>query len=326
MVAFFATMWGVAKRYLEQGKDLNRAAWEASYSERKMEIPESGPRDGYWGSRRGNGVEDQYTVWRDSEVRVARLLDVDASGYQYFRCPEPAVSHIVILGGSVASGAYASSIDNTYFNILGTELLRRGVPTDIIVIASGAWKSTQEIAALGHYLQKAKPDLVVFLDGLNDLTGGATARHLYGEPFQSPRGEIVDPLYHSHDYQQRVISYLDNMAAAHQMIAARGGRMMVVLQPSLNERSHRTVLEEKVLKASLVPHASSEALAASYDAIRRELLRREKSNSIFFLDASGVFDRERETTFADLWHFSDAGHRVLGAAMSSKIIFSLRRK
>ncbi len=324
VAVFFALMWGVAQRYLSQGKDLNRVAWESSYSERKVKLPESGPRDGYWGSRRGNAVEDRHTIWRDAEVHVSGLLDVDASGYQYFRSPESARIRIVILGASVASGAYASAIDNTYFNILGTELRRMGLPADIVVIASGAWKSTQELSALGHYLQGVKPDLVIFLNGLNDLTGGATARHLYGEPFQSPNGEIADPLYHTHDYRQRVRAYIDNMIAARELVAARGARMLVVLQPSLNERSARTAIEEKVLKASLVPHESSKALANSYAEIRGELLRLEKSGEMDFLDCSQIFDRERETAFADLWHFSDFGHRVLGGVLADRITAILK--
>ena len=326
LAVFSVIIWGVAKQFLDQGKDLNRTAWEASYTERNMKVPESGPRDGYWGSRRGNAVEDRNTVWHDAEVLVEGLLDVDANGYQYSFSSESDCHRIVILGASVASGAYASSIKHTYFNVIESELELRGIPTDISVIASGAWKSKQEVAALEQYLKDENPDLVVFLDGFNDLTGGASARHLYGEPFQSPNGEIVDPLYHSHDYQQRVATYLDNMAVAREIISAYGSRMLVVLQPSLTERSHRTPIEEKVLKSSLVPHTSLEALTTSYDAIRSELLRRADAGSIFFLDGSRIFDKERETTFADLWHFSDVGHKMLGAVMADEISRILKKK
>src|SRR5687767_10855952 len=33
------------------GQEVNRLAWEASFLERALPVPEGGPRDGYWGSR-----------------------------------------------------------------------------------------------------------------------------------------------------------------------------------------------------------------------------------------------------------------------------------
>jgi hypothetical protein len=41
--------------------------------------------------------------------------------------------------------------------------------------------------------------------------------------------------------------------------------------------------------------------------------------NFYFLDGSRVFDSENETVFADIWHFSDVGHRVLGLIMAEKI-------
>lgn len=321
MVAFFAIMWGVVQRFMARGEDLNRSAWEATYSERNLPIPGSGPREGYWGRRLGKATPDSLLGWHDSETHVDGLLDVDGSGYQHYRSREQGGGkfRIAIVGASTAAGAYASSIATTYFNVIGQSLDRSGMPSDIDILAAGAWKSIQEIKALERYLQQNRPDLVIFLNGLNDLTNGATSGHLYGEPFRTPDGVVTDPLYHSHDYEQRVSDYLNNMAVAGEMTSVRGIGMLVVLQPSLNERAKRTAIEERLLAASLAPHASSQALATGYDAIRRVLSDAQQAGNIRFLDCSRIFDRERETTFADLWHFSDAGHRVLGSIMANEI-------
>jgi len=98
---------------------------------------------------------------------------------------------------------------------------------------------------------------------LNDLTNGATAKTLYGEKIQPADGSSWTPLYHAHDYRQRVSDYLNNMDAAWTISHKAGCDMLVVLQPSLVERASRTKIEEALLKGSLVPHASAQAFTES---------------------------------------------------------------
>lgn len=111
--------------------------------------------------------------------------------------------------------------------------------------------------------QPERFDLIVFLNGLNDLTNGATAKTLYGEKIQPADGSSWTPLYHAHDYRQRVSDYLNNMDAAWTISHKAGCDMLVVLQPSLVERASRTKIEEALLKGSLVPHASAQAFTES---------------------------------------------------------------
>jgi hypothetical protein len=58
--------------------------------------------------------------------------------------------------------------------------------------------------------------------------------------------------------------------------------------------------------------------------MREGLAALEQSGWLKFLDCSRVFDGERATTFTDLWHFSDFGHRLLGTAMAAAIAPILR--
>ena len=75
---------------------------------------------------------------------------------------------------------------------------------------------------------------------------------------------------------------------------------------------------------SLLPHPSAAVLQQSYQAMREGLAEMERSGLLYFLDCSRVFDGERATTFADLWHFSDFGHRLLGVAMAERMAPLLR--
>jgi len=309
---------------IELGKALNQRAWESSFEERGLPVPASGPRDGYWGSRLGPKVADPSVGWHEGSILVPDLLDVDARGFQHYVSPAERKSRVVVFGGSVAFGGYASAISATYFHVLGTELERLSTPADITIVAGGAWKAIQEADALYAYGAQLEPDLIVFLDGLNDLTNGATSRTLFGQRTATSDGSEWTPQYHAHDYEQRVADYLTIIGRAAELSARRGGKMLVVLQPSLAERTHRTRIEETLLRGSLVPHASAEALTRSYQTMREGLRARAASGTFRFLDCSRIFDQERATTFSDLWHFSDIGHEILGKTMAREIATMLQ--
>ncbi|OGU21416.1 MAG: hypothetical protein A2X85_02650 [Geobacteraceae bacterium GWF2_54_21] len=325
VAAVIGGAWSLARKYINRGEDLNKKAWESSYLERGLPVPESGPREGYWGARLGEKVRDGRTVWREPEIHLAGLIDIDGLGRQYYRSAGEVKYRILIMGGSVASGANASGIPSTYFSVIGDELERRGLPVEIVIVAAGAWKSSQELRALEPNLQTLRPDLVVFLNGLNDLTNGSTSLTLYGEPTATQDGSPWSVLYHAHDYQQRVSDYLSNITAARKMTVAGGASLLVALQPSLTERSRRTPIEERLLELTLESHAP-DALATSYGAIRKSLAGMTRSGNFSFLDCSRVLDTEKETVFTDIWHFTDFGHRALGLFMADKIAGILKNR
>ena len=266
------------------GINLNRKAWETSYVERGVSIPPSGPREGYWGARLGKKIRDSRLGWHEPEIYSPGLLEIDKNGQQHYKASGPLKYKILIIGGSVAFGAYASEISKTYFNIIGTVLDRRSAFSDITIFASGAWKSIQELKAFQLYRKDNPPDLVVFLNGLNDLTNGATSKTLYGEKVQPADGSSWSPLYHAHDYTQRVSDYLVHMDVAWKISKNSGSDMLVVLQPSLTEREHQTKIEETLLKGSLKPHACVQVFNESYASIRNALVKRSENEGFHFLD------------------------------------------
>ena len=99
-----------------------------------------------------------------------------------------------------------------------------------------------------------------------------------------------------------------------------GTELLIVLQPSLAERASPTPVEEQLLAGALQAHASRAALTDSYEALRRGLASLGVRKNVHFLDCSRLFDSERATTFADLWHFSDRGHELLGQALARALI------
>ena len=314
-----------------QGMSLNEVAWEASYTERGEPVPPQGPRDGYWGSRTPNPPEDERLGWRAPETRIPDLVNVDAKGLQRFTPTAPITHRILITGGSVAFGSYASTEANTYYHVIGRALEAQGLATEVTVFAAGAWKSSQDLRAFQVYAEESPVDLVIFLNALNDLTNGATSAALYGmktdidgNNIELPEGAKWKPGTHFHDYDQRVADYLGHMATANDLAKTTDTQVLVVLQPSLAEKRPLTRIEKTLLKGSLRPHRSRRALQNSYAGMRDGLEELSRQEGFSYVDASRIFDDETHTVFSDIWHFSDFGQEILGQLMAEQILPLLR--
>ena len=108
MITIFSFVWRFYIQDAEsRGIDLNRKAWEASYIERGLSVPASGPREGFWGARLGKKIRDSRLGWHEPEVHIPGLLEIDSNGHQKYESMGKQKYHILIVGGSVAFGAYA---------------------------------------------------------------------------------------------------------------------------------------------------------------------------------------------------------------------------
>ena len=114
-----AAWW--AHRYVttgQAGKDINRRAWVASYQERGLPVP-PGPRDGFWQDKIPKRIPSPDTGWQENPVDLPGQITIDENGWQYYRSRHTARHKLLVLGGSVAFGAYASNEQNAYFSRLG---------------------------------------------------------------------------------------------------------------------------------------------------------------------------------------------------------------
>ncbi len=314
----FACWWYF---FPKRGSALSRDAWERTYSERRLPIPVMGPRDGgFRGERLFPKPRHPATGWCEPPNAIPGILEIDQAGVQRLNSAGPARFTILFLGGSVAMGTYASTTEKTYFGRLASMLAADGKPAAVTVFAAGAWKAAQDAAALEHMLQSGlKPDLIVFVNGLNDLTNGARADTLFGQPVATKDGSDWTKLYHAHDYKERVDAYLRIMQAVITIASEHDASVLLALQPALFERQPLSTVERQLLWASLAPHESQQALVDSYSAMRTGLARLADNQRVFFVDCSKLFEGERPTTFTDMWHFSDFGHEKLAEELAPQI-------
>ena len=150
------------------GYKLRELAWKSSFSERGLEVPSRGPREGYW----GEGVTPLKCAQSDCNFRefVPGIIELDGSGLQTVGGGVNPYPHILIVGGSVAWGAGASDIANTYFSKLYGMLKKEYPDIGISVLAAYASTSNTDLSTFVLKGLDVKPDMVVFLNGLNDLT------------------------------------------------------------------------------------------------------------------------------------------------------------
>ncbi len=292
VLLFAAGLWKIYDRYREHapaGLKLNRQAWNASYEERGLAVPPDGPREGFWGARLGPKKQSEKLGWLERELDLPNLIDVDEGGFQRVSPSTSPIADLLILGGSVAFGSYASSVDNTYFSRLAGLLLERGLPVRITVFAAGAWTSANELTAFRLYLARRKPDAAMFLNGLNDLT----------------RLKDFPP-------ERRVADYLRRMRRARDLAKAEGIPLVVAFQPFYPEKAVMSPLENLILKNSYDP----ELLRTYFPKLRDGMRAMAKEGDVIWIDSSDALNGETKTTFSDQWHFSDPGHGLLAERLA----------
>lgn len=293
-VVVVLVVWSGYHEYgpLPSGESLNRLAWESAFRERGVSLPAAGPREGYWGHAKPKPTADPELEWREAEFSLPARVEVDARGFQSVGEPS-APRHILILGGSVAWGAYASSIAKTYFALVADELTRAHMPVRITVLAAGGWESKNELAALRTRGLLQHPDVIVFLDGLNDLTCSKRV-----------------PVEH------RVRRYLRNMTSAVQLATEQHVPVVFCLQPFLLQKRSLTRIEKRIVALSFAEAFPEPFVRSAYPLMRAGLSQLALSGDASFIDCSGALDGESATTFTDIWHFPDPGHALLADCLA----------
>jgi lysophospholipase L1-like esterase len=265
------------------GYKLREAAWEASFIERHLKVPPGGPREGL----RGEGVTPLKCAVSDCNFRksVPGIIEVNDDGLQTAGEGGSPYPHILIVGGSVAWGAGASDIANAYFSILYEKLKNEYPDTEISVLAAYGSTSNTDLSSFVRKGLDAKPDVVVFINGLNDLT---------------VKGQLR---------QTDASDYILNMKTAAWIAERNGIPVVVVRQPFPGGKKFKTDLEKRIMELSNKDY--EKVITPLYKHIGKVLEEMAKAGEIYYIDAADCFQDETATTFNDQWHFSDPGHKLL---------------
>ncbi|MEW6143634.1 MAG: SGNH/GDSL hydrolase family protein [Thermodesulfobacteriota bacterium] len=265
------------------GYELRKTAWEASFSERGLIVPPGGPREGL----RGEGVTPLRCAVSDCGFKklVPGYIEVNDGGIQTVGVTANPYPHILIVGGSVAWGAGASDIANTYFSRLYGMLKNEYPDMRISVLAYYGSTSNTDLSSFVQNGLDMNPDVVLFLNGLNDLTVKGQIRHTDAS------------------------DYILNMKTAARIAERNGIPVVIVRQPFPGEKNHKTDLEERIMELSNKDY--DKVVTPLYNHIGKALEEMAKRDGIYYIDAADCFAGEMATTFNDQWHFSDPVHELL---------------
>jgi lysophospholipase L1-like esterase len=264
---------------------IHQKAWRASFDERGLPAPAE-PREGWFGERWKN-VPDPELGWRLPPLSAPGRYEIDADGLQV----EGAGPTLLVTGGSVAAGFCASAQETTWFARLAR---RRGVR--VVVCAAGAWRSSQEVAALRRHLPSARPAVALMLTGVNDLT--------LDTPFES-----------NDDVPTRARRLLSNIALAASAASAQGVPLTVALQPMLTSKEPLTEAERPLTRGD---PRRTQRLREAYASVRAGLDEQQRQGALTFIDLSRAFDGQ-PTTFIDDAHFTDPGHAIVADALAQAL-------
>jgi len=273
------------------GNKLRMKAWNASFTERGLEVPEKGPRDG----RNGDRITPKRCSISDCKhlSAIPGIIEIDEYGFQYAGRKEEASPNILIIGGSVAWGAAASDIENTYFDKLYHKLNTKYPDIGISVLASASSTSGTDLYSFVNKGIGKNPDIVIFLNGLNDITVQEAVVKNAGD-------------------------YILNMKTAIKIADLSGIKTVIIRQPYPGSKKIKTDFEKRIMEISedeyektIIPH---------YKYIGAGLQKIADGENVYYIDAAGCFENESETTFSDQWHFSDPGQELLAECIYSGLL------
>jgi lysophospholipase L1-like esterase len=260
-------------------------AWESSFTERGSKA--------FGGPRRIRAKGHTHCAVSDCISAVPHHR-ADDGGLQTVGKSNSPYPHILIVGGSVAWGAGASDIANAYFSQLYGMLKNEYPDTRISVLAAYGSTSNTDLSSFVRTGLDAKPDVVVFINGLNDLTVKGQLRH----------SDASD--------------YILNMKTAARIAERNGIPAIIVRQPFPGGKEFKTDLEKRIMELSNEDY--EKVITPLYKHIGKMLEEMAKAGESYYIDAADCFGDETATTFNDQWHFSDPGHKLLAGRIHAGLV------
>ena len=259
---------------------------------------------------------------------------------------------IFILGGSVAKGYGATTPQKKFYKILEKKL-KKHKPLHTIkefnVVSAGriGYVSGQELILLINGILDFQPDMVIFLNGANDMIAVSQYHESPGYPFyfQSLKKALeASKLEKRLDQNLResvffsdlkkmlkkyktssidltkkniIRHYKRNMLTSAQILKVHQIDAYFFLQPLLQFKYNKSLLEKKFIKT-----LSSQSIMmwqATYPLMSNTLEEIAESTKMKWKDLSKAFDNERQTVFADSVHLTDLGQSILGNIIFKEI-------
>ena len=255
---------------------------------------------------------------------------------------------IFILGGSVAKGFGATSSNKSYHQILETLLNKDAQRSEIRsynVVSAGrlGYVSAQELILLQMGVLEFKPDLVIHLNGANDILTVTQYQEPPGYPFyhQSLKRSLqavkvsktidetisksailseLEAMFKKYRKSNPEITahniarhYRRNMTQSIQLLNANNIPGLIILQPLLLGKKELVGKEEASIKK--LSQNNRHIWLSTFGKLELSLNEISEKTGIPWKNFRGVFDDQQEEVFGDTIHLNDRGQRLLAKAL-----------
>lgn len=264
----------------------------------------------------------------------------------------PGEYRIFIMGGSVAKG-YGASVPEKKFHRLLENLLNENRPPQVKrtynVVSAGrlGYVSAQELVLLLMGTLDFHPDMVIHLNGFNDIIAVTQYQETPGYPFYFQSmvraiksvkiGRVLDSALEQSallsnvsqmmkkykpgpgNYSSMNITrhYARNMGQIAQMLRSSGIEAYFFLQPTIYDKKIKSPEEQNFIDQRRIQNR--QVLLNTYPLLADSLNRISEEHQVHWSDFRGVFDGVPEKVFNDSAHFNDRGQEVLAKAMYEEI-------
>jgi lysophospholipase L1-like esterase len=294
---------------------------------------------------------------REGEPVEVRLNELGMRGPSIAQPAEPDALTLVFLGGSSTEN-YAYPDPDTFPAQVGAEMQRRlGRPVRVFNAGMSAATSGTTLGRLQHQVLDLRPDLVVVMDGVNDLLEGfrkgyrRDGRHLRRPSLadERPRSYLLDwvrqamgprvPAAPPAGQKERRTEYADfparqvfarNLRSVAGIVEAHGLDVLFLTQPTMyTDVADPAEASRFVLSAALGPEAEAypdvPSLAAGMRAFNGAVLELPRSSHVHVFDLAARLPRSFDLVYDDC-HFTRAGNRRVAAELGDPVEELLRKR
>ena len=236
--------------------------------------------------------------------------------------------NILLIGGSTAADFPSEILETALSSKLNLNV-------KVFNAAYGGYISTQELIILTKYGKKLKPDLVININGANDIIHSiranaqpgtfylnSTYKILLNKPYLGPfvkilqNSQLLNGLtrfketkvkYKTEKYIQYLEIYLDNINSMAVFCDGLGIPYINILQPHLLYKDFKSKKEKNF---TLLNYRNN-IVRTLYEKVKEKANNHNEINKFFF-DATFIFENNKELIFSDDVHFMRAvgGHKA----------------
>lgn len=306
-------------------------------------------------------VLDPHLIYRQRSNQRLERVTINAQGFRgpdFVKAKAPGAARVVVVGGSVAFGYGASSDAAVWTVPLARDVAAQLSAREVEVLNAGVcgYDSMQERILLETELLDLAPDVVVVIDGYNDMNSSCevpadkrlampsfyeldelhteatrwwktllrlSALYRATERRLKRRANASVPAEHWRLHPDALARYGRNLRAIGRIAGSCGARLVIVAQPEPFGRTKPApAAEAPALDVNLPGYA--EFMRTSYPLFRAEAKEAARSMGAGFVDATPTFDGLTEPMFCDRIHLNDRGNELLAATVAPAVVSALQ--